>query len=82
MSNPPLPLCFLCIFAPPRGAGECAKAEVERSAAARRAEMAERRVGSLDAECREVKERALSLEAREREARQNAQVAAAELIKV
>ncbi|CAN0162716.1 unnamed protein product, partial [Ectocarpus sp. 12 AP-2014] len=62
--------------------GECAKAEVERSAAARRAEMAERRVASLDAECRAVKERALSLEAREREARQNAQAAAAELIKV
>ncbi|CAN0076060.1 unnamed protein product, partial [Ectocarpus fasciculatus] len=63
-------------------AGECAKAEVERAAAARRAEMAERRLTSLDAECRAVKERALSLEAREREARQKAQAAAAELIKV
>lgn len=44
--------------------------------------MAERRVASLDTECRAVKERAASLEARERDARQNAQTAAAELIKV
>ncbi|CAM9519595.1 unnamed protein product, partial [Hapterophycus canaliculatus] len=62
-------------------AGERANAEVQRAAAARRAEMAERRLASLDSECRVAKERAGSLEAREREARQNAQAAAAELIK-
>ena len=44
--------------------------------------MAERRLASLDTECQAVKERAASLEARERDARQNAQAAAAELIKV
>lgn len=43
--------------------------------------MAERRLASLDVGCRQAKEHASSLEAREREARQNAQAAAAELIK-
>ncbi|CAM9748610.1 unnamed protein product, partial [Scytosiphon promiscuus] len=62
--------------------GERANAEVQRAAAARRAEMAERRLASLDTECRQAKEHANSLEAREREARQHAQTAAAELIKV
>lgn len=66
----------------PHGPGDCAKAEVDRAAATRRAEMAERRLASLDTECQGVKERAASLEARERDARQNAQAAAAELIKV
>eukprot|EP00904_Undaria_pinnatifida_P003934 jgi/Undpi1/13541/HiC_scaffold_8.g03200.m1 len=62
--------------------GDSAKAEVERASAARRAEIAERRFAALDGECRAAKERVVSLEAREREARQNAQAAAAELIKV
>lgn len=62
--------------------GECSRAEVERAAAARRAEMAERRLASLNIECRKAQERVASLEGREREARQKAQAAAAELIKV
>lgn len=75
------------MFSPPspslnHAKGECAKAEVERAAAARRAEIAERRLASVDTDYRTAKERAASLEAREREARQNSQTAAAELIKV
>lgn len=62
--------------------GECAKAEVERSSATRRAEMAERRLALLEEECREVMERAASLEDREIEARQEARKAAAECVKV
>lgn len=62
--------------------GECAKAEVGRASATRRAEMAERRLALLEEECREVKERAASLEDREIEARQEARKAAAELVKV
>lgn len=44
--------------------------------------MAERRLTSVDTEYRAVREHAASLEAREREARQNSQTAAAELIEV
>eukprot|EP00903_Cladosiphon_okamuranus_P020140 g18493.t1 len=62
--------------------GDCAKAQVDRAAATRRAEMAERRLATLDTECQAVKERAASLEARERDARQSAHAAAAELIEM
>lgn len=62
--------------------GECSKAEVERAAAARRSEIAERRLSSVEIECRAAKEKATSLESREREARLKAQAASAELVKV
>lgn len=44
--------------------------------------MAERRLSSLEGDCKASKDRASSLEAREREARQKAHTAAAELLKV
>lgn len=65
-----------------KNTGECSKAEVERAATTRRADLAERRLSSLEGESHAATARAASLETREREARQKARSAAAELIKV